>query len=99
MTQPGETDGYSAYEHIKAITEHSSPKIIDYCVVNSRFIPSELREKYQQDNSFPVLVDLDKIRHAGYRVIEGDLISTLDYVRHDSGKLAKIVMDLIQENF
>ena len=99
MTQPGETDGYSAYEHIKAITEHSSPRIIDYCVVNSRFIPSELREKYQQDNSFPVLVDLDKIRHAGYRVIEGDLISTLDYVRHDSGKLAKIVMDLIQENF
>lgn len=99
MTQPGETDGYSAYEHIKAIIEHSSPKIIDYCVVNSRLISQELREKYQQDNSFPVLVDLDKIRHAGYRVIEGDLINTLDYVRHDSGKLAKIVMDLIQENF
>ena len=99
MTQPGETDGYSAYEHIKAITEHSSPRIIDYCVINSRLISQELREKYQQDNSFPVSVDLDKIRHAGYRVIEGDLINALDYVRHDSGKLAKIVMDLIQENF
>src|SRR3989338_8844882 len=99
MTQPGETDGYTAYEHIKAIIEHSSPSIIDYCVVNSRLISQELREKYQQDNSFPVSVDLDKIRHAGYRVIEGDLINALDYVRNDSGKLAKIVMDLIQENF
>ena len=99
MTQPGETDGYSAYEHIKAITEHSSPRIIDYCVVNSRLISQELREKYQQDNSFPVSVDLDKIRHAGYRVIEGDLVNSLDYVRHDSEKLAKIVVDLIQENF
>ena len=99
MTQPGETDGYTAYEHIKAIIEHSSPRIIDYCVVNSRLISQELLEKYQQDNSFPVLIDIDKIRHAGYRVIEGDLVNSLDYVRHDSGKLAKIVMDLIQENF
>jgi len=99
MTQPGETDGYTAYEHIKAIIEHSSPRIIDYCVVNSRLISQELLEKYQQDNSFPVLIDIDKIRHAGYRVIEGDLVNSLDYVRHDSGKLAKIVIDLIQENF
>lgn len=99
MTQPGETDGYTAYEHIKAIIEHSSPRIIDYCVVNSRLISQELLEKYQQDNSFPVLVDIDKIRHAGYRVIEGDLVNSLDYVRHDSGKLAKVVIDLIQENF
>lgn len=99
MTQPGETDGYSAYEHIRAIIEHSSPRIIDYCVVNSRLISQELLEKYQQDNSFPVLIDIDKIRHAGYRVIEGDLVNSLDYVRHDSGKLAKIVIDLIQENF
>ena len=99
MTQPGETDGYTAYEHIKAIIEHSSPRIIDYCVVNSRLISQELLEKYQQDNSFPVLIDIDKIRHAGYRVIEGDLVNSLDYVRHDPGKLAKIVIDLIQENF
>ena len=99
MTQPGETDGYTAYEHIKAIIEHSSPRIIDYCVVNSRLISQELLEKYQQDNSFPVLIDIDKIRHAGYRVIEGDLVNSLDYVRHDSEKLAKIVVDLIQENF
>ncbi|MDO8747717.1 MAG: YvcK family protein [Candidatus Omnitrophota bacterium] len=99
MTQPGETDGYTAYEHIRAIIEHSSPRIIDYCVVNSRLISQELLEKYQQDNSFPVLIDIDKIRHAGYRVIEGDLVNSLDYVRHDSEKLAKIVIDLIQENF
>jgi len=26
-------------------------------------------------------------------------VNSLDYVRHDSGKLAKIVIDLIQENF
>ncbi len=99
MTQPGETQGYSAYNHIKAITDHSSQKIIDYCIVNSTLIPEDLLEKYKQDNSFPVSVDLQEIRHAGYRVIETDIINAKDYVRHDSGKLARNIVDLIQENY
>ena len=99
MTQPGETDGYSAYAHIKAITDHSSVKIIDYCIVNATQISKDLAEKYKQEGSFAVLVDLEKIRHAGYRVIEDDIINAKDYVRHDSGKLARIIVDLIQENY
>ena len=99
MTQPGETDGYSAYDHIKAIADHSSAKIIDYCVVNSTQIPSELIEKYRQDNSFSVAIDIQKMRHAGYRVIEDDIVNARDYVRHDSVKLARIIIGLVQENY
>lgn len=99
MTQPGETESYTAYDHIKAISDHSSSKIIDYCVVNSTHISKDLLEKYKQDGAFPVEVDLEKIRHAGYRVIEDDIINAKDYVRHDSGKLARIIINLIQENF
>jgi len=39
MTQPGETDGYSASSHIKALIEHSHPAVIDYCIVNTGKIP------------------------------------------------------------
>lgn len=99
MTQPGETEGYSAYDHIRAITDHSSQKIIDYCMVNSTLISRDMLERYRQDNSFPVNVDLEEIRHAGYRVIETDIINPKDYVRHDSGKLARNIIDLIQENY
>ena len=35
--------------------------------------------------------------HAGYRVIEDDIINIQNYVRHDSGKLARIVMDPVQK--
>lgn len=99
MTQDGETDGYTAYSHIKAITDHSSPKIIDYCIVNSSHISKDLLDRYRQENSFPVEVDMHKIRHAGYRVIEDDIISAGDYVRHDPAKLARIIAGLVQENF
>ncbi|OGX42619.1 MAG: hypothetical protein A3H41_01090 [Omnitrophica WOR_2 bacterium RIFCSPLOWO2_02_FULL_45_28] len=99
MTQAGETEGYSAFDHIQAIIEHSSPKIIDSCIVNSAKIPKELLEKYSFENSYPVNVDLQKLRQAGYRVIEDDIVNVKDYVRHDSAKLARIVMGLVQENF
>lgn len=99
MTQAGETEGYSAFDHIKAIIEHSSPKIIDSCIVNSTKIPKELLEKYSLESSYPVNVDLQKIRQAGYRVIEDDIVNAKDYVRHDSAKLARIVIGLVQENF
>lgn len=99
MTQAGETEGYSAFDHIKAIIEHSSPKVIDSCIVNSAKIPKELLEKYSLESSYPVNVDLQKIRQAGYRVIEDDIVNAKDYVRHDSAKLARIVIGLVQENF
>ena len=99
MTQPGETGGYSAYDHIRALTEHSMGKITDYCLVNSREVPREMLERYRQNNSYPVAADIQKIRHAGYRVIEDDIINIQNYVRHDYGKLARIVMDLVQENY
>ena len=99
MSQTGETDGYTAYDHIKAIIEHSESKIIDYCVVNSTEVSKDALERYRQTNSYPVYVDMQKIRHAGYRVIDDDIVNAKDYVRHDSAKLGRIIMELIQENY
>jgi uncharacterized cofD-like protein len=98
MTQPGETDGYSASNHIKELINHSSPRVFDYCIINSGEIPKEILTRYAQDNSFPVEKDRKNIENAGYRVIEEDVIVTNDVVvRHDSVKLAKIILGLIEE--
>ncbi|TAN59477.1 YvcK family protein [bacterium] len=99
MTQDGETDGYSAYDHVKAIVDHSSSRIIDYCILNSAHISADVLERYKQENSYPVVMDVQKIRAAGYRVIEDDIITSGDYVRHDPAKLARIIAGLVQENF
>lgn len=34
MTQPGETDGYGAYEHVETLVNHMGAQALDYVVVN-----------------------------------------------------------------
>lgn len=96
MTQPGETDGYSSFDHAQAIVKHTNPQIINCCVVNVAKIPKQLLSKYEQEKSYPVLSDSNRIRELGYRVVEEDVISIKDFVRHDSAKLSKIVITLLE---
>jgi len=95
MTEHGETDRYTTLDHINAIARHASPKVVDYCIVNNAKVPVQLLERYKNENKFPVIVNSKDMERAGYRVIEGEVISTKDFVRHDSEKLARIVINLI----
>lgn len=96
MTQPGETDGYSVSEHIRAIEEHTYKGIIDYCIVNCAPIPATLKEKYLEDGAQMVQIDFNKIRELDTIIIYNDLIDeNNNFLRHDPVKLAKVVIDLI----
>jgi uncharacterized cofD-like protein len=98
MTQPGETEGYSASDHIRALINHSNPKIFDYCIVNTGEISQEILKRYAQDNSYIVVNDRKRIENMGYRVIDDDFsIIEKDVVRHDPLNLAKIILGLIEE--
>ncbi len=97
MTQPGETDGYKASDHAKALIEHSHPKVFNYTVVHVGPIPSGMRQRYEQEKAYPVTADSAVIRALGYRVIEENIISTEGAVRHEPLKLAKIIMDFFDE--
>lgn len=97
MTQPGETDGYSASDHIKVLISHSHPHIFDYCILNSGGISKEILKRYEQENSYPVVCDIQNIENMGYRVIEDNIVVAQDVIRHDSEKLAAIIMGFIEE--
>ncbi len=97
MTQYGETDGYSASEHLKKLIKHTHPKIIDYFVVNTGIPPPELLTKYQEENSFPTHPDIEVIKELGYKIAESSLISNTDFVRHDCQKLANIIMNIFRK--
>lgn len=95
MTQAGETDRVSAAEHVRAIVQHSRPGLLDYCIVNRAPVPEVLLQRYQQEHKHPVLVDTARIEQLGCTVIEDEVISVRDYVRHDPARLARIVMDVV----
>ncbi|MBR6013938.1 MAG: YvcK family protein [Selenomonadaceae bacterium] len=94
MTQPGETDKYSASAHVKAILDHTGKGSIDYVLVNSAPIPKEFCEG---NESQPVEVDEEKINVLGCGLIKADLISGTDAGRHDPEKLCKAVMKIIYD--
>lgn len=96
MTQSGETDSYKASDHVEAIVAHAKSKLFHYCILNVAEIPHELLEKYNAEKAYPVIADADKIEEMGFSVIKENLVSTNDYVRHDSLKLSKIIINLIK---
>jgi uncharacterized cofD-like protein len=95
MTQPGETDGMSGLDHLKAVERFAGRGLVDAVLVNSAGIPAELLEHYAETGSEPVRVDRAAIEAMGIQVIEADLLAAGDLIRHDPVKLARAVMDLL----
>ena len=97
MTQPGETDSFTASSHIKTLIAHSHPRIIDYCIVNAGEIPVSILKRYAEDGSYPVVNDRRNIENMGYRVIEEDFALAEELIRHNARKLAQIILGFIEE--
>ncbi|HXV18703.1 MAG TPA: gluconeogenesis factor YvcK family protein [Candidatus Omnitrophota bacterium] len=95
MTQPHETDHFSAFDHVNAIVEHTRPDILSHVLINNGPIPQSILKKYAQEEAFPVPADSAKLRNLGYEVIESNIIQCADMVRHNSRKVSKIVVDLV----
>ncbi len=97
MTQPGETDGFSAFDHIRALENHARQRVFDYVLVNTGEPNQELLSKYEKTGSELVEPDIDRIKKEGYRPIRGNFINQTDVVRHDSTRLAEAIMSLIRK--
>jgi uncharacterized cofD-like protein len=103
MTQPGETDGYTASEHVAAIARHVAPflsprqRVFDYVLVNTARPGSALTERYQKVGAEFVTPDVEKIVEMGYQPVKGNFISETAVVRHDPDKIARAIFRLYSE--
>ncbi len=96
MTQPGETDGYTAEDHLSAIIEHAG-LVADVVVLNGRRPSEAILETYALENQFPVKFTIPAIRELGATPFFGDIISEGNYVRHDPEALAQTVFRLYEQ--
>ena len=96
MTQPGETDGMTGLDHLKAIERFAGRGLVDAVLVSSSEIPGHLLKHYAETGSEPVLIDRAEVETLGIRVFEADLLAPGDeFIRHDPPKLARAVMELL----
>ncbi|APC42162.1 gluconeogenesis factor YvcK family protein [Clostridium estertheticum] len=98
MTQPGESDNYTVNDHIKAINRHAKGKVVDYVLVNTGKISSELELRYRNDNSNMVIINEEEIKKQGIGIIRSDFVKIgKGHIRHDTEKLATILVETIME--
>jgi len=94
MTEPGETDGHTAVDHLMAIRRHAPTMPIHDILVSATPIVPEQITRYGAQGAVPVRADIALLKALGHSVHECDLLATGDDVRHDPGKLARALLTL-----
>ena len=99
MTQPGETDDYTLYDHVISIFKNTNILNIDYVIANNKTLNNYVLEKYNCKNSKQVTCDDDKLCEINTKVIKKNLIKIKNnFIRHDGEKLSKLIIDIVNIN-
>ena len=96
MTQPGETDGFDAADHLERVLE-AVPGGVDVVVVHDGPVDSEAAATYLAQGQEAVAPVTDRLRRLGVRVVAGNLAETGTVVRHAPAALAAVLNALAQE--
>ena len=95
MTQPGETDGFGAADHLVALERHVGSGLVDIIVVNIATPDEELLRRYEAGGAHPVDPQIDRLKKMGVQVVGANLVSSDNLVRHNSERLASTLIDLL----
>ena len=98
MTQPGETDGYTARAHLETVKKYAPEIHFDFVVVNNRRISPEQAERYAVEGAYQIGIDdpIDDAIDQTTEIMRGDLLDEGEKVRHHSGRLAQVVLNCRQ---
>ncbi len=90
MTQEGETEGYTASDHIAALFQHSVQGLFRLCLVNSSPIPSDAAKRYAEEGAELLRYDAERCAALGVELVSRPIATVQDsYVRHHPDKLAQ----------
>ncbi|HLZ12765.1 MAG TPA: 2-phospho-L-lactate transferase CofD family protein, partial [Candidatus Acidoferrum sp.] len=93
MTQPGETTGYSLSQHLSAIERHVPGQIVDVVVANRKNVSPDVARRYLKEGAERVIVDLPVLRKQRVKVIFDSLLEEHGVIRHDSKRLARLLLE------
>ena len=93
MTQPGETTGYSLSEHLRAISEHVPKLKLNWVVANRQAISPEVARRYRRQGAERVIVDLPELQKMRTRLVLDNLLEEHGVIRHDSPRLARLILE------
>jgi 2-phospho-L-lactate transferase/gluconeogenesis factor (CofD/UPF0052 family) len=95
MTQPGETDGYTARKHLETVKCYAPAINFDYVIVNNRLISEEQAARYSAEGAQQIglsdhLLE-DEFSHEA-EIVRADLLDEGEKVRHSPEKLSRVII-------
>ncbi|MCO5222341.1 MAG: YvcK family protein [Thermomicrobiales bacterium] len=91
-TQIGETDHFTATDHIRAVVEYLGRGNLDYAVVNSNRASAEA---IKPELGVQAVLDDGQIAiYDGVKIVGADVISDVNSLRHDPAKLSQVLVSL-----
>lgn len=99
MTQPGETIGFGVYDHVRELENYLGKGVIDAIIINSEEIPRDWLEMYLEDGADMIGFEYLDFKDENVKIIKAPIIRKNEekkVIRHDSDKLAKVIIDLIK---
>lgn len=94
MTQPGETEGFSARKHLEIVREYAPDISFDYVLVNNHLISEEQAARYENQgaNQIGISASISPEMIEGAEIIYGNLLDEGKKVRHHPEKLAQVTL-------
>lgn len=96
MTQVGESESFTAAEHVIAIEANVPRRTFDYVLLNTSVPSPAILDRYRSYHQELVVPDVDRIMHLGFRPLTGNFMSETDYVRHDPFQVASRLMEILR---
>jgi uncharacterized cofD-like protein len=96
-TEPGETDGHTAADHLLAIRRHAPEMPVHNVLLNATPVPDEQVQAYAASGSVVVGSDVELLRALGHRPVVRELLGTGPKIRHDPHRLAGAILELVRE--
>jgi uncharacterized cofD-like protein len=93
MTQPGETDGYDLRQHLDTVARYAPQIRFDFVMVNDRAITQQQAELYRADGAYQIGLEPESALNGEIEIVRTDLLDYGEMVRHDSERLARVVID------
>lgn len=98
MTQDGETEGFSAVDHIRTLQAHTGRQVVDYCVYNTEPINRHLMKRYSEEGGRQLFPQREDFSVLGVQAFGADLLAhDGKFVRHDPLRLSYFIMNTVNE--
>lgn len=99
LTEPGETDKFTVFKHIKVINKYLGNNVIDVVIANNKIINKDILEKNEKIKGKDlVTIDYENIKNLNIQLIEDDLLEIIDNkIIYDSKKLANLIEKYVKE--